>query len=121
MEMKNRTFCGYRLPWAIILRHNHAHLKLIVLKYMYYDFHLEYNSFSIHFIPQMSMVMKNDYSPGQPIAISVNMFTENIQDNLYYMITSSLKTLIIHLSKNSIHNSFLKIYDGPGQLSNIIF
>ena len=119
---RNEFFCGIRIPWTFILQQNHASFKLIIAKYRAYNFKLVYSSFTMSWLGQISMVTKLYYLTSQIRRISWDIFDVKIKSYEYYITTSPHNILIIHLSTNNIKpNVFMKIYDGPGPLSNIIF
>ena len=122
-EFRKKTFCGIRLPWALITRKNRILLRLTITEFKFYSLQLYYTSFRTNWSFKISQV----YEFYHKIASAVYVMKPrifiliNVKSYHYHVMSQHENNIKISITLANSSMAHLTIHDGPGSLSPTIF
>ena len=118
-KVESETYCGFRVPWDIIVKRNQMFIHLSIRELKYYSVELFYSNFRPSWITNLSLAL-TIYSDGSPSFYFITPFTffdKNVKSYTYNVMSHHENYLLIHVSANNLFKTHIIIYDGPGNLA----
>ena len=129
LEFESETYCGFRLPWTLIIQNHQVVIHMNLVNYKTYSVQIFYSSFYANWIDNISEVhtFRTSYS-AFPIDLTRPFYARYryafkvpIINYCYILITEPFTNIHIYIPDIEISHVDLSIYDGPGLLSRTIY
>ena len=113
----NKSFCGTRMPWTVIIPFDKLTLVLTIKKCRQYEFSMFYGSVQKNWIIRLLYIIRLLKPLNWAISKVIHRNKINAQ---YYIVIRYDQYISLNILYGGLVNGSVTVKDGPGHLSNHI-